>query len=163
MVGTILGRLRRSVRLPSLSPLSSNPDRTCPPSQFAVIHREHALLASARKSLALGRNKALHAKTVGTAQNEIATEKAEILRIQKKEASLKTDLLVQIGYLPLTMHWCVTPIPPWRNLTDELEKVSPQRSPSRPGLRRYLWYYRCRIWNPGSVEGDIRLISGAGP
>jgi hypothetical protein len=28
-------------------------------------------------------------------------------RIRAKSEALKTDCMVQIGYLPLTMHWCV--------------------------------------------------------
>lgn len=42
----------------------------------------------------------------------LVAEKVEAGRIRKKAAALKTDLLVQIGYLPLTMHWCVSPFLP---------------------------------------------------
>ncbi|KAK4699720.1 hypothetical protein P7C70_g6537, partial [Phenoliferia sp. Uapishka_3] len=73
-------------------------------SQFAHIHRSFTLLSHSRQALATSSYAKLQAPNKVNA-NDIADEKRELARIESVDQALKNDLLVQIGYLPLTMHW----------------------------------------------------------
>ena len=86
---------------PSLN--RTDPDPIC--SQFAVIYCETTLLGQAGAALKAKGAQGLKAEKVDP--EALVAEKVEAGRIRKKAAALKTDLIVQIGYLPLTMHWCV--------------------------------------------------------
>ncbi|KAM0747035.1 hypothetical protein T439DRAFT_329299 [Meredithblackwellia eburnea MCA 4105] len=64
--------------------------------QFAHIKRSYDLLKNSKKALEL---------TSSTKEGQVSDIAAEKTRIAKAEQALWTDLLVQCGYLPLTMHW----------------------------------------------------------
>ncbi|KAL8278775.1 hypothetical protein RQP46_008844 [Phenoliferia psychrophenolica] len=74
--------------------------------QFAHIRRSYTLLAEARRSLSTSSSSKLLSADKVTS-SDVADEKRELARIEKTGESLKNDLLVQVGYLPLTMHWFV--------------------------------------------------------
>lgn len=74
-------------------------------SQVLHIRREYALLGKDRSALASLRRSKLLAEKVSS--EDVSKEKAIMQHIQQKERSLVNDSLVQVGYLPLTMHWSV--------------------------------------------------------
>lgn len=76
-------------------------------SQFAHMYRTRTLITNSRKALLANRVKSL--KDGGsTTDEEKLVEKAEAARIGGLAEKLSTDFWVQMGYLPLTMHWCVS-------------------------------------------------------
>lgn len=74
--------------------------------QFAHIYRSKTLLGKARKALLANRVKKLKDGVAITETDKLA-EKTEATRIGNLSEKLTTDLWVQLGYLPLTMHWSV--------------------------------------------------------
>lgn len=72
--------------------------------QIAHNHRSRQLLSLAQSQLLLSRSKKLSTNTFITPE-EVFEEKTELKKLEAKKSALERDLLVQVGYAPLTLHW----------------------------------------------------------
>ena len=110
----------------------------CRYSQFAHIRRSYTILSDSRRALASSSSAKLLASDKVT-PSDIADEKRELARIDKTGESLKNDLLVQVGYLPLTMHWCVSWSPDRRVRREADALVARRRSLPNGLLPDQVW------------------------